>query len=229
VTEQLKPDTHFVPVPRHFLREPHASQVGPALVLRLALENLVTAGDGTDGLVLGGKPVTDKFLGEQAGDVHPKTIASWRKNHLEKFGYIQTKRTRYGLIIRVKDSFKWALKSAKQRPPAPIEEQSPEKTPHPAWAAIGARGPFGVRPFQEVVEFYFTNRNGNSLADTLEQAIQRCQNQKIRIPPQLFTLKRAIEKNEGGAPAQSMESAKLVGAAAGRNMPSVRDIRPRER
>jgi hypothetical protein len=227
VTEPLKSDAHFVPVPLHFLQQPHVSQVGPALVLRLALENLVTTGDGTDGLVLGGKPVTDKLLGAQLG-IHAKTIASWRVNHLEKHGYIVSKRTRYGLIIRVKDSFKWALKSAKHRPPASIEEQPAEKSPHPAWSAIGARGPFGARPFQEAVEFYFSNRNGQSLTDTLEQAIQRCQNQKIRIPPELFRLKRAIEKNEG-APAQSTDTAELVGATTARNMPTVRSIRPTER
>jgi hypothetical protein len=227
VSEIAKSSDHFVPVPLHYLQQPHVSQVGPALVLRLALENLVTAGDGTDGLVLGGKPVTDKFLGKQLG-IHPKTIASWRVEHLEKHGYIVSKRTRYGLIIRVKDSFKWALKSAKQRPAAPAEEQSPEKSPHPVWAAIHARGPFGARPFQEALEFYFTNRNGQSLSDTLEQAIQRCQNQKIRIPPQLFTLKRAIEKSEGKLTPSTAE-AELVGVAAGRHMPSVRDIRPKER
>jgi hypothetical protein len=106
----------------------------------------------------------------------------------------------------------------------PIKSQQPDREAlSPVWAAIGALAPFGTVPFQESVEFYFANRGEQLLSDALEQAIQRCQKRKVPVPPQFFTMKRAIEE------AEETSQAQLVGHAAASSLPTIRDIRPRER
>lgn len=103
---------HTVPVSNGLLKPPHVERIGPAFPLFLKLEDLVTCGDGTDGLVLGGKPVKDETLGKQLG-LHQKTVATQRRR-LEKHSYISTIRTPYGLVVRVRRSKKWAMIQAKE-------------------------------------------------------------------------------------------------------------------
>ena len=73
---------HIVPFSNGALRAPHVDRIGPAFPLFLKLEDMVTAGDGTDGLVWGGRPVTDQSLANELGK-HRKTIAAWRRRHQE--------------------------------------------------------------------------------------------------------------------------------------------------
>ena len=82
-------------------------RIGPAFPLFLLFEDKVTAGEGTDGLVLRGRPVTDEQLAKTLG-VHPKTVAAHRIR-LEEHGYIKTMRTGRGYIVRVRKSKKWLL------------------------------------------------------------------------------------------------------------------------
>ena len=59
-----KPDevNHTVPFSNGALRPPHVKRIGPAFPLFLLLEDKVTNGEGTEGFVLGGRPVTDGEL-----------------------------------------------------------------------------------------------------------------------------------------------------------------------
>ena len=96
---------HIVPFSNGALRAPHVKRIGPAFPLFLLFEDKVTAGEGTDGLVLRGRPVTDEQLAKALG-VHPKTVAAHRIR-LEEHGYIKTLRTGRGYIVRVRKSRKW--------------------------------------------------------------------------------------------------------------------------
>jgi hypothetical protein len=97
---------YFVPFSNGLLRPPHVERIGPALFLFVLFEDLVTVGDGTDGLVQGGKPVSDVYLAETLG-LHRRTVAAYRRR-LESHEYIRTIRTGSGYIVRVMKSKKWA-------------------------------------------------------------------------------------------------------------------------
>ena len=89
-------------------RPPHAKRFGVNVTLFMAFEDKVTDGEGTDGFVLGGKPVADEEFAKRFG-VHPKSIAATRRK-LERWGYIQTKRVKGGAYtVVVKKSKKWEL------------------------------------------------------------------------------------------------------------------------
>ena len=108
-------------------KAPHAKRFGIAVSLFMALEDRVTGGEGTDGFVLGGKPVTDEEFAKSFG-VHPKSIAATRRK-LERWGYIQTKRVRGGAYtVVVKKSKKWELlKRLGKNESAPVgSEYAPE-------------------------------------------------------------------------------------------------------
>lgn len=96
---------HIVPFSNGALRPPHVKQIGPAFPLFLLYEDKVTKGEGKDGIVLGGRPVTDGELAKELG-VHPRTVAEHRLR-LQKFGYIAAMRTGRGYIVRVRKSKKW--------------------------------------------------------------------------------------------------------------------------
>lgn len=96
---------HIVPLSNGVLRQPHIERIGPAFPLFAKLEDLVTTGEGSDGLVLAGKPVADQDLADMLGH-HRKTIAVWRRR-LQEHGYITSKRTPVGNVIRVRKSKKW--------------------------------------------------------------------------------------------------------------------------
>jgi hypothetical protein len=97
---------HIVPLSNGVLRQPHIERIGTAFPLFAKLEDLVTTGEGSDGLVWGGKPIPDQALADMLG-LHRKTIAVWRRNRLQKHGYIVSKATPAGNIIRVRKSKKW--------------------------------------------------------------------------------------------------------------------------
>jgi len=98
---------YLVPLSSGVLKPPHVKRIGPALALFAKLEDLVSKGEGTDGIVSGGKPITDKELGDVLG-LHQKTISEHRLR-LSEHGYIEIKRTPHGHVIRVRKSKKWAL------------------------------------------------------------------------------------------------------------------------
>jgi hypothetical protein len=113
---------HAVPWSNGALRPPHPKQIGPAHAYFLKLEDMVTGGAGWDGIVCGGKPVSDEEMGQALG-LHVNTIARHRLR-LERYGYITLKRTPHGYVIRVAKSKKWALiqerrsaRKAKSDPP----------------------------------------------------------------------------------------------------------------
>ena len=97
---------HIVPISNGLLRPPHVERMGPSLVLFVLFEDLVTIGEGTDGLVKGGKPVADVELADTLG-LHRRTVAAYRRR-LELHGYIRTVRTGSGYKVRVMKSKKWA-------------------------------------------------------------------------------------------------------------------------
>lgn len=96
---------YIVPFSNGALRTPHVKRIGPAFPLFLLYEDKVTAGDGTDGIVLGGRPVTDEEMAKELG-VHCRTVAEHRLR-LQRYEYIAAKRTGRGYIIRVLRSKKW--------------------------------------------------------------------------------------------------------------------------
>ena len=90
------------------LRSPHAKRFGLTTSLFMSFENMVTDGEGTDGFVLGGKPVFDEDFAVQF-DAHPKAVAATRRK-LERWGYTETKRAKGGgYTTVVKKSKKWEL------------------------------------------------------------------------------------------------------------------------
>jgi len=90
------------------LRPPHAKRFGVTTSLFMSFENMVTDGQGADGFVLGGKPVTDEEFAKSFG-VHTKSVAETRRK-LERWGYIQTTRARGGAYtVVVRRSKKWEL------------------------------------------------------------------------------------------------------------------------
>ena len=103
----------IVPFSNGALRAPHVKQIGPAFPLFLLYEDWVTTGEGTDGLVRGGRPVTDAEPARQLG-VHPQSVREQRLR-LEKHHYILATRTGHGYIIRVRKSKKWLWFQAVKR------------------------------------------------------------------------------------------------------------------
>lgn len=105
----------IVPVSNGVLRPPHVEKIGPALVLFLCFEDMVTAADGDTGfgLVLGGRPVTDAEIGSRLG-LHPKTVGEHR-TRLQEHGYITTERKARGMIVRVRRSKKVFLLRSRAR------------------------------------------------------------------------------------------------------------------
>ena len=106
------------------LKPPHAKRFGITVSLFMALEDKVTDGEGTNGSVLSGKPVTDEEFAKHFG-VHPKSIAATRRK-LELWGYIQTKRAKGGAYtVVVKKSKKWELlKRLRKNESAPVGSES---------------------------------------------------------------------------------------------------------
>jgi DNA-binding transcriptional ArsR family regulator len=114
---------YLVPLSSGVLRPPHVKRIGPALALFAKLEDLVTAGSGTDGIVSRGKPITDRELGAALG-LHQKTISEHRLR-LSDHGYIEVKRTPHGHVIRVRKSKKWALIQQRRNNPKAKKEKEP--------------------------------------------------------------------------------------------------------
>jgi hypothetical protein len=156
-------ENYTVPCSTGALRPPHVSKIGPAYPLLLDLENMVTEGEGEDGTVLGGKPISDAELGRRLG-VHFKTAHEWRKR-LEKHNYITCRRSRFGTRIVVHKSKKWALlRSWKQRKPDRSPAQIPAKQAlSQVWSFLGLPGPCGPSQFRKLVE------EGSSADKTPEQ------------------------------------------------------------
>jgi hypothetical protein len=69
------------------------------------LEDMVTTGQGGDGIVLGGRPALDRDLAARLG-VSQRTIARYREQLSN--GYIVAVRESYGYSYRVLKSKKWA-------------------------------------------------------------------------------------------------------------------------
>ena len=106
-------DNYVIPFSSGGVKAPHVKRIGPAYPLFLKLEDLVTTGSGTDGIVSGGKPVTDEELAKGMG-LHRKTVFEYRQR-LVKHGYITTTRAPNGLIIRVRKSKKWSWIQARRK------------------------------------------------------------------------------------------------------------------
>ena len=94
----------LIPFSSGGIKPPHVKQIGPAYPLFLRLEDMVTTGEGTTGIVLGGKPVRDEDLAEYLG-LSRRAVNDLRRR-LEKYGYIKTEHRREGNAI-------WVLKSKK--------------------------------------------------------------------------------------------------------------------
>jgi hypothetical protein len=105
LTDSNGGENHLIPFSNGGLSPTHVGKIGPAVWLFLLLEDLVTAGDGADGLVFGGKPVMDSRLATRLG-VHRKTIAVWRRR-LTAHGYVSSKPTPAGNVLWVRRSKKW--------------------------------------------------------------------------------------------------------------------------
>ena len=64
------------------------------------------------------------------------------------------------------------------------------------WNLLGSDLPMGSPRFQEIFEHYAATRNGNTLSEAMERAIQLCQKRGIKVPPPFFDAKRAVERAE---------------------------------
>lgn len=75
------------------------------------------------------------------------------------------------------------------------EAASPLNTLNP-WKRLGSGLPMGSPGFQKIFEHYAATRNGNSLSEAMERAIQASQKRGIKVPPPFFDAKRVIEQRE---------------------------------
>ncbi len=95
---------YTLPVSNGLLKPEHVARMGDAVWLELLLEDLVTTGEGEDGIVLGGRPVPDGELAGRLG-VSAKTISRYRTTL--SGNYIQAIRRSVGYAYRVRRSKKW--------------------------------------------------------------------------------------------------------------------------
>jgi len=93
-----------LPVSNGLLRPEHVKRMGDAVWLELLLEDMVTGGEGDDGIVWKGQPVCDRELAARLG-VSEKTIARYRIALLPC--YITAKRKSCGYAYTVLRSKKW--------------------------------------------------------------------------------------------------------------------------
>lgn len=68
--------------------------------------------------------------------------------------------------------------------------------PASEWQVLGLGSRIGTRPFQQMWVSAFINRNGRSLSDVMEECIQVCQDNDIRVPRPFFEAKRLVEQRE---------------------------------
>lgn len=103
------PDSFYFPVFTGLLTEEHVEKIGPALwefLWLIAKTTKETTENGeTIGIVLGGRPIKNVEIAESLGT----SLRSTERNisRLKKYGYIDTKRTPYGNIFKVKNSKKF--------------------------------------------------------------------------------------------------------------------------
>jgi len=64
------------------------------------------------------------------------------------------------------------------------------------WKALGDDLPMGSPRFQRIFEHYFATRNGNSLSEAMERAIQRAHKEHAAVPPKFYEAKRVVERRE---------------------------------
>jgi hypothetical protein len=99
--------TNFtLPVSNGLLRPEHVKRMAAAVWLELLLEDMVSSGQGDDGIVLKGQPVCDRELAARLG-VSERTIARYRGTLVGH--YIIAERKSTGYVYRVLKSKKWAL------------------------------------------------------------------------------------------------------------------------
>lgn len=103
------PESFYFPVFTGLLTEEHVEKIGPALwefLWLIAKTTKETTENGeTIGIVLGGRPIKNVEIAESLGT----SLRSTERNisRLKKYGYIDTKRTSYGNIFKVKKSKKF--------------------------------------------------------------------------------------------------------------------------
>ncbi|MFJ7839887.1 hypothetical protein ACIQXG_10430 [Lysinibacillus sphaericus] len=127
------PDSFYFPVFTGLLTEEHVEKIGPALwefLWLIAKTTKETAENGeTIGIVLGGRPIKNVEIAESLGT----SLRSTERNisRLKKYGYIDTKRTPYGNIFKVKNSKKFykdrTVKNGgtKKREPPKMDREPP--------------------------------------------------------------------------------------------------------
>lgn len=64
------------------------------------------------------------------------------------------------------------------------------------WKVLGSNLPMGSPRFQQIFEHYFATRNGNTLSDAMERAIQTANKRGVGVPPKFFEAKRTVERRE---------------------------------
>jgi len=133
----LQPESKSYPFPvwSGLLSRKHRGQMGTAIWMFLWLLDRVTKERDGWGIVLGGKPIKDKEIAQFFG-LHVNSVRSERTILLDG-GYIEARRTPYGISYRVRNSRKfgiWGKKrstgnshSLNQRP-TEICEGEPQKT-----------------------------------------------------------------------------------------------------
>jgi len=127
------PDSFYFPVFTGLLTEEHVEKIGPALwefLWLIAKTTKETTENGeTIGIVLGGRPIKNVEIAESLGT----SLRSTERNisRLKKYGYIDTKRTPYGNIFKVKKSKKFYKDrtakngGTKKREPPNIDREPP--------------------------------------------------------------------------------------------------------
>jgi DNA-binding MarR family transcriptional regulator len=108
------PDSFYFPTFSGLLTKEHRDNIGPALWEFLWCISSTTKEQEEDGetvgIVLGGKPVSYNEVAKELGG--SKSTVKRNFERLEEYGYIRTKRTPYGHVIKVRKSKKFK-KSAK--------------------------------------------------------------------------------------------------------------------
>lgn len=214
-------ENYEIPVSNGVVKPPHVRQIRPAYALFLKLEDMVTDGEGADGLVLGGSAIRDERLAKELG-LARRTVNDHRQR-LQKYRYIAVRETEAGFLIRVRKSRKWEViqrgrrRSASGENPPEAGEISPTSGENPpgigrqhqghlqrqqqtdataapeCWEAVGVSLPIGPAGFQSPWGFLYAQRNGHPLSEAMERTIQAWQLKGRKVPPPFFEAKRAVE------------------------------------
>jgi hypothetical protein len=133
-------------------------------------------------------------LDETAPESYVIGIINWEKYQSE---YLRQKTYRKVTSIVTNDSTsRLPVEGEKKEKRGRVEVEVEEKDAAAAFRSIGFTAPFGHANFQAIWWDEWLNPKGRWVTEMMEATIQRCQEDKIKVPPQFYDAKRDVEIRE---------------------------------